>query len=780
MKNCSAWFVVVSIVVGLMACEGQLGLPPGPTPLPAQQTGQPAAPVVPQSPVAQIDAGQTTPPQMEQGGPSIESFSCAPSTAEVNKPLACQALARHPNALALRCQLESSIGGKTVDLGDCSTLQMASLSFDAPGPVTLSLLATDTNGKVASQMLGLQITAKANQPPVIANFAATPKTGAAPLKSTLSFEVSDPDNDKLSCAVDVGNDGSVEFPTVDCGSKQLPVEVTKLGVTPVKLTVTDANGLAVDAQVSLEAKASSGDLKFGTIEFGQTILKEKLRLVEGKAVLLKVGVLATQANVVASVEVEAKMGATSLGKKAMEAPATVPMVETRYDLSKNFRLTLPVEWVAPGVSLTVRIDPQNELLEADETNNEAVVALEVGRGNVLHLTTIPIIQGGLTGELIDLVPSTLRMWPFKAVEVRNRAPVTLNRALQTGDDSWSQGLSQLENIRRTDGSRRNYLGMVSLNPNTRTYTAGIGYIGNGVSLAIDGPPNSNKTDVNIALHELGHNFNLPHAPCNEVGGTIEGVDPNYPNKQGKVGSFGYDGMKVIGPNDAVDVMTYCEPRYISDYNYGKVQRFVESKSEYSAQALEFRAGASAPQDTLNISGIVSASGASFAPAQRIEAVPLVLQPSDTEVVLLLTDGREMRVPVTLDAIAEANVLHFSTIIANPGPVAKMTLRHGVDVLAEQTAGLFQMAPTATVERVNGSSIRVRWTGGRFASVAHLRTPSQMLFVEAQNLEPLRRTTLTVGASGGEIVLAVDTLAGGDLEVSVSDGVQSKAVRLPMP
>ncbi len=76
-------------------------------------------------------------------------------------------------------------------------------------------------------------------------------------------------------------------------------------------------------------------------------------------------------------------------------------------------------------------------------------------------------------------------------------------------------------------------------------------------------------------HEVGHNHGRNHAPCVPQGGSISGVDNNYPYSGGNIGVWGYDPSKqsLINPNGVTDIMGYCNTKWISDYTYdGLVNR----------------------------------------------------------------------------------------------------------------------------------------------------------------------------------------------------------------
>ncbi len=76
-------------------------------------------------------------------------------------------------------------------------------------------------------------------------------------------------------------------------------------------------------------------------------------------------------------------------------------------------------------------------------------------------------------------------------------------------------------------------------------------------------------------HELGHACGLPHAPCGTPG------DPNYPayepydptaTPQASIGEYGLNitNGSILSPTTFKDMMSYCGPRWISLYNYGRL------------------------------------------------------------------------------------------------------------------------------------------------------------------------------------------------------------------
>lgn len=170
---------------------------------------------------------------------------------------------------------------------------------------------------------------------------------------------------------------------------------------------------------------------------------------------------------------------------------------------------------------------------------------------------------------------TLLTFPVRsAATYRTAGTVTWNLPLTdapscTGccSPNWVALNNAVAAQRTADGNRTDvlYYGLMAagipMGPviGCNTGTVSTGANGNGVTMA----------------HELGHACGLPHAPCGTTG------DPNYPayepydpagTPQASIGEYGLDISTgaVMSPATSKDLMSYCGPRWISLYNYGRL------------------------------------------------------------------------------------------------------------------------------------------------------------------------------------------------------------------
>ena len=102
-----------------------------------------------------------------------------------------------------------------------------------------------------------------NQPPVINRFNVNPLSGLAPLTVTFIWNVSDPDGDRLTCYLDVDNDGENDFTIDNCTSSTSQQHTYDTsGTYTAKLTVDDGSGgtATKTIQVNVVQNITKGDV----------------------------------------------------------------------------------------------------------------------------------------------------------------------------------------------------------------------------------------------------------------------------------------------------------------------------------------------------------------------------------------------------------------------------------------------------------------------------------------------------------------------------------------
>ena len=117
----------------------------------------------------------------------------------------------------------------------------------------------------------------------------------------------------------------------------------------------------------------------------------------------------------------------------------------------------------------------------------------------------------------------------------------------------------------------------------------------------------------MIAHELGHNFGRQHAPC----GNPSGPDPAYPYLDASVGTWGLDlpALSLKPPATYKDLMSYCNPDWISDYTYLGVLAYRGTAPDVEPSA----AAVAAPGRGLLVWGRVVAGNVILEPAFFVDA-----------------------------------------------------------------------------------------------------------------------------------------------------------------
>ncbi|WP_081914579.1 PKD domain-containing protein [Thermus amyloliquefaciens] len=502
----------------------------------------------------------------------------------------------------------------------------------------------------------------------------------------------------------------------------------------------------VPLSLTVTTPSSSQNLRLAKAEWGQTVLKEGLRLVAGKPALLRVHLLANPSPITLSNALSGAvyLNGTFQGNLSFTCPNPIPTATEPGNLASTCTATLPASWVTAGLRVELRADPQDQVAETDEGDNLLTLSPDVGAGTVLYLTAVPVIHQGQQATVPSFSQTLWRIWPLKEVAFTTRAPYTFSGTLKANDgNTWAQLLDELHILRQSEGSQRYYYGFVKV-----SYTsgiAGIGYIGYPVAVGWDYPSSAPA----VMAHELGHNFGREHAPCGVSG------DPNYPYAGGKIGTWGYDlaDGSLKDPGQRYDLMSYCSPQWISDYTYEGAQAFLERNPPKPLGL---------PQEGLLFTGRIQNGEVVLNPPLRLEAAPEG-EPSPYRL-LAEVPGRAGPLEAPVYTLMDSEgILHLQAHLP-VGTYAKVGLYLGPRLLKEIPAPLAPLAEPQVSLSEAGGFLTVRSQGYPFFSLFHLA-------------EDGTRTALGLWHRAGEVRFALTGLpAGGKWEVQVSDGLGVRILR----
>jgi hypothetical protein len=264
---------------------------------------------------------------------------------------------------------------------------------------------------------------------------------------------------------------------------------------------------------------------------------------------------------------------------------TISAASTDADTKSTFQFNIPAEAMSTPMSYSLEIV---ECGTASGTAGNArfpstgTIDMGVKTTGVIKVKIIPLKANSLLPDT-----SETALAPY-AAHMKAMYPIT-DISFSIGDtltvasvEDWSGTLDQVRAKRSADKPANDvyYYGLIKPAADLKTYCkssciTGIGYVVDtatgsyaGSARAAMGIGFGDKASTETMNHEIGHNHGRNHAPCSTAG-TITGVDSSYPYSKAAVGVWGYDSRSqtLIDPAKYVDIMSYCSPVWISDYNY---------------------------------------------------------------------------------------------------------------------------------------------------------------------------------------------------------------------
>ncbi len=301
-------------------------------------------------------------------------------------------------------------------------------------------------------------------------------------------------------------------------------------------------------------------------------------LVGGESALLRVFVMSEQETGAMIPPVRTTFFVDGAEVHAVDIPAGSSAIPTEvqegeFDLSAN--VEIPAEVIQPGLEMVVEVDPDGTV---DPNLGVSKRIPETGRAAVdvravppMYLTLVPFVWTGdndreaatfvsTADPADDIFWETNNLLPVGTLEIRRHEAVTVD------SNDIEDLLEWVGRIRLMEEGVGHWMG---LSPDPAG-ASGIAYLGTHRN------PNLGKTSVarlseSTIAHELGHNLNLLHADC----GDPSRVDLTFPYDNARTGVWGYDprdGGSLVPP-DRADIMSYCDPAWISDYHFTHALRF---------------------------------------------------------------------------------------------------------------------------------------------------------------------------------------------------------------
>ena len=357
-------------------------------------------------------------------------------------------------------------------------------------------------------------------------------------------------------------------------------------------------------------------------------------LVAGNDGLLRVFVRADQNTSESLPDVRARFFLDGVETHVVDIPAqsaTIPTELEEGELARSANAMIPGAVLQPGLEMVLEIDPDGTLDPALGVT-ERIPA--TGRAEVdvravpsFDLTVIPFLAASDPDSSVLEHTRDLDAQSDLFRDVRSLLPirgfaVTVHEPVVTASVDPHSVLRETEAIRVMEGRGGYHLGLAR-----KTVSV------NGVA-DLGGYSSSSVPVPDVIAHELGHNLSLYHAPC----GGAQGPDPSFPQRDGSIGAWGFDFRNdVLVPPSAPDLMTYCDPPWISGYNFTGMlnHRLKQARSAAASTGPRTR--------SLLLWGGVDGEGNVFLDPAIVVDAPVVLPSSGGAYRLagLGADGREL-------------------------------------------------------------------------------------------------------------------------------------------
>ena len=592
-----------------------------------------------------------------------------------------------------------------------------------------------------------------------------------------------------------GADGAVTVTGPDGYEEQLAVTTTLEGLPPGEYTVAAASVTAGGSSYEASPAASTVPVTAGAtattavtytghplpslnLQIAGAYLTQSVQtfdnavpLVVGSNAYVRVFAVANQANAAApAVRVRLYRGTTLLQTLSIPAPSgSTPTSVAEGTLAGSWNAAVPSTLVQPGLRLLADVDPAGAIAESDESDNRFPAdgtpeSIEVRTAPPLELTFVPVrqsangLQGNITtsnrGQFLDL---PRRIHPFSTDDATVHAVFTTSGPLQPDDanGAWGTLLSEIDALRVTEGTSRQYYGVVRLD-----------YTGGQVARSMVGLPAAvgfdNSTERSRMLaHELGHMWGRSHAPC----GNPRDLDPAYPYANGEIGQYGLDvAAVVLQAPTTPDIMGLCRNPWISDYTYVGVMNFRGTAAASAAVV----PGA---QPTLLVWGHITDGRAVLEPVFQVVTRPVLpRRPGPYAIEATTSDGtRAFSLSFEASEVADdpRGGRHFAFAV----PLDEATASRLESIrLSGPGAGAAAMLRTTAVGKTDPEAVpaRLSYSAGGMALRWDPAVHPAVMVRDARTGEVLSF------ARGGEVVLPAER---SEVDLVLSDGVRSRHVKV---
>jgi hypothetical protein len=413
-----------------------------------------------------------------------------------------------------------------------------------------------------------------------------------------------------------------------------------------------ATALAHDVRISQLAIYQA--VKIPLMDGGQEVTARNAPVVVGKQALVRVYAEPLAGFAPRALIAQLTLSSSSEVVQSIAVRADVDAASSEPALGSTLDLELPAAYVTADLRYSVALYEADAKAASTGTvdpgvrwpaDKDALAILGAREAGAVHVLFVPYRyladgSGRLPqvddNELANYRSHVHALYPASDIVIDVHDPVDYKGTI-TPETGWSDWLDFHCALRASEhpDPKLIYFGSIAPADSWQDYGGGIVGISN-----VPGPAgNYGRCSVGIGFpdaaetvaHELGHSLGLPHAPCGVSGGP-------YPYPDAQIGSWGYGlvSQTLKDPQQYYDMMSYCEPAFISDFNYERLfERIRYLNEEYdrvgdtTANYMRVMRGA---DGSLALRGSVEVSGepggAEDKQSVMLEDAQGVLSPSD--------------------------------------------------------------------------------------------------------------------------------------------------------
>jgi hypothetical protein len=277
-------------------------------------------------------------------------------------------------------------------------------------------------------------------------------------------------------------------------------------------------------------------------------------------------------------------------------------------LNTTFNFDINGEWISGDTTWSVEIHEVDEKskFKGDESGarfpaedaEDLEQELKASTSDSIEIILIPVrYNADGSGRLPDTGKSQRRnikrlvqgMYPATEVTVTEGDELDWGQPISGDGQGWSQLLSRVASMRQSDRNidpNTYYYGMFNSASSFSQFcgyqcTLGLSLLGRPQdvwSRASVGVGYTGDYAVTTLAHEVGHAHGREHSPCG-LGG--QASDPAYPHNGAQLGEWGHSVFEdeLYPPTANVDMMSYCDPMWISDYTYDGIHTRINALSD---------------------------------------------------------------------------------------------------------------------------------------------------------------------------------------------------------